>query len=287
MVFLNSGAQQRAGANVQVQQELNEVMPFHEVVHQWWGNVTVPASYRDTWIQEAVANYLALWYTDSKSPAEHFMTRWLTRYRDGLVVKSGKGGKSGGIVADAGPLSLGSRLDSSRTPGDYGPIIYGKGSWVIHMLRMMLRDPQAPDADARFEQFLHFVLTEYRFKTLSNADLQKSVEKFMTPAMDLEGSHKMDWFFEEWVQGTSIPHYVVEFKSRPLGTDFLVTGKLKQEDTSEEFTAPVPLYVARTALKPVFLGTVETLGKETAFRFRSHIPVSKILIDPNMTVLTR
>jgi hypothetical protein len=109
----------------------------------------------------------------------------------------------------------------------------------------------------------------------------------MTPAMDLEGSHKMDWFFEEWVQGTSIPHYVVEFKSRPLGTDFLVTGKLKQEDTSEEFTAPVPLYVARTALKPVFLGTVETLGKETAFRFRSHIPVSKILIDPNMTVLTR
>jgi hypothetical protein len=286
LVFLPSGAQQRAGANVQEQQELNEVMPFHEVAHQWWGNVTVPASYRDVWIQEAVANYLALWYTDSKSPAQHFMAHWLARYRDELTAKA-KGGKSGETVADGGPLSLGSRLDSSRTPGDYGQIIYGKGSWVIHMLRMMLRNPEAPDADARFQQFLHFVLTEYRFKTLSNADFQKSVEKFMTPGMDLEGSHKMDWFFEEWVQGTSIPHYAVEFSSRAQGKDFVVTGKLKQEDTSEEFTAPVPLYAARSQSKPVFLGVVDTLGRETPFRFRSQIPVTKILIDPNLTILSK
>jgi hypothetical protein len=287
LVFLPSGAQQRAGADIQAQQELNEVMPFHEVAHQWWGNVTVPRSYRDVWIQEAVANYLALWYTDSKNPGGHFMAHWLTRYRDELIAKPGKPAKSGETVADAGPLSLGSRLDSSRTPGDYGHIIYGKGSWVIHMLRMMLRDPEAPDADARFQQFLHFVLTEYRFKPLTNADFQKSVEKFMTPGMDLEGSHKMDWFFEEWVQGTSIPHYAVEFSSKAQGKDFLVTGKLKQEDTSEEFTAPVPLYAARTQSKPVLLGVVDTQGRETPFRFRSRGPVSKILIDPNMTVLTK
>jgi Peptidase family M1 domain len=289
LVFLPSGAQQRVGANVQEQQELNDLMPFHEVAHQWWGNVCTPASYRDAWIQEAVANYLALWYTDSKSPSQHFMAHWLTHYRDELIAKSGggRGGKNGEPVAEAGPLSLGSRLDSSRTPGDFGPIIYGKGSWVIHMLRMMLRDPNAADADARFREFLHFVLTEYRFKTLSNAELQKSVEKFMTPAMDLEGSRKMDWFFEDWVQGTAIPHYVVEFNSKAQGSDFLVTGKLKQQDTPEDFTAPVPLYAARTALKPVLLGIVETNGRETAFRFRSHVPVSKIMIDPNMTVLSK
>jgi hypothetical protein len=287
MVFLPSREQQRAGANLQTQQELNELMPFHEAAHQWWGNVTTPASYRDAWIEEGVANYLALWYTDSKNPAQHFMTHWLAHYRDDLIAKAGKGGKSGEIVADAGPLSLGSRLDSSRTPEDYVPIIYGKGTWVIHMLRMMLRDPGASDADARFQEFLHFVLAEYRFKVLSNADLQKSVEKFMTPAMDLEGSHKMDWFFEDWVQGTAIPHYAVEFSAKAQGKDFLITGKLKQEDTPEDFTAPVPLYAARAQLKPLFLGVVETIGRETAFRFRSHVPVSKILIDPNMTVLSR
>jgi hypothetical protein len=287
MVFLPSREQQRAGANLQTQQELNELMPFHEAAHQWWGNVTTPASYRDAWIEEGVANYLALWYTDSKNPAQHFMTHWLTHYRDDLIAKAGKGGKSGEIVADAGPLSLGSRLDSSRTPEDYVPIIYGKGTWVIHMLRMMLRDPGASDADARFQEFLHFVLAEYRFKVLSNADLQKSVEKFMTPAMDLEGSHKMDWFFEDWVQGTAIPHYAVEFSAKSQGKDFLITGKLKQEDTPEDFAAPVPLYAARAQLKPLFLGVVETIGRETAFRFRSHVPVSKILIDPNMTVLSR
>jgi hypothetical protein len=105
--------------------------------------------------------------------------------------------------------------------------------------------------------------------------------------MDLEGSHKMDWFFEDWVQGTAIPHYAVEFSAKAQGKDFLITGKLKQEDTPEDFTAPVPLYAARAQLKPLFLGVVETIGRETAFRFRSHVPVSKILIDPNMTVLSR
>src|SRR5256886_3361169 len=33
----------------------------------------------------------------------------------------------------------------------------------------------------------------------------------MTPAMALEGGRSMDWFFDEWVRGTGIPHYRVEF----------------------------------------------------------------------------
>jgi hypothetical protein len=290
LVFLPVGTQQLAGADTHVQQQLNEVMPFHEVAHQWWGNLTTPASYRDEWIDEGVANYLALWYADSKNPGEHFLARWLERYRNELIAKSVKTGKDGNgsdTVADGGPLSLGVRLDSSRTPGDFAPIIYGKGAWVIHMLRMMMRDPTTRDVDARFRGFLHFVLTEYSFKTLSNADFQKCVEKFMTPAMDLESDRKMDWFFDEWVRGTAIPRYAVDFSSKSRGKDFLVAGKLKQEDAPEDFTVAVPLYAARAQTKPLFLGVVETTGRETSFRFRSAIPVSKILIDPSMTVLSR
>ena len=29
----------------------------------------------------------------------------------------------------------------------------------------------------------------------------------MTPAMDLEGNHRLDWFFREWVYGTTVPRY--------------------------------------------------------------------------------
>jgi len=33
------------------------------------------------------------------------------------------------------------------------------------------------------------------------------VEKHMTHNMDLDGNHKMDWFFNEYVYGTERPQY--------------------------------------------------------------------------------
>ena len=45
----------------------------------------------------------------------------------------------------------------------------------------------------------------------------------MTPAMDLEGTHSMAWFFDEWVRGTGIPQYSVDLKTAPDGS-LLVLG---------------------------------------------------------------
>ena len=50
------------------------------------------------------------------------------------------------------------------------------------------------------------------------------VERQMTLAMDLEGTRRMDWFFDEWVRETGIPHYSVKFEVKPRGNEFLVTG---------------------------------------------------------------
>lgn len=284
LVFLPPEAQQEVGAGARTQQQINEMVPFHEVAHQWWGNEVGIASYRDNWIQEAMANYLALWYADNKKPSQRLLTKWLELYRTELLTKAGSSDET---VEDAGPLSAGYRLDSSKTPGAYNTIIYGKGAWVVHMLRMMLREPASKNPDARFEEFLHTVLDEHRFQALSNADLEAAVEKFMTPAMDLEGSHSMDWFFDEWVRGTGIPHYSVEFQARPRGNDFVVTGKLKQAEVPSLFTAPVPLYATRPGAKPVWLGTVVTTGPETRFHFVARTHPGKILIDPNLTLLCR
>ena len=76
---------------------------------------------------------------------------------------------------------------------------------MIHMLHEMLQEPSARDPDARFRELLKAILSEHRFAALSTADFQRAIEKQMTPAMDLEGTHSMDWFFDEWVRGTGIP----------------------------------------------------------------------------------
>ncbi|MGA8224787.1 MAG: M1 family aminopeptidase, partial [Candidatus Acidiferrales bacterium] len=87
LVFLSPETQAQAGLAERTQQETHELMPFHEVAHQWWGNVVGSAIYRDGWIEEGMANYLSLLYVDGRKPADHRLASWLERYREALSAK--------------------------------------------------------------------------------------------------------------------------------------------------------------------------------------------------------
>jgi Peptidase family M1 domain len=284
LAFLPPEAEQRAGVAQRTQEAAREVMPFHEVAHQWWGNVTVAATYRDVWIEEGMANYLALLYAESRNPNAHRLATWLERYRSELSARVPESGES---VEEAGPLMLGYRLASSRSPNAYNTVIYGKGTWVMHMIREMLRDPAAPDPDERFHWLLASILTQYRFRPISTADFERAVEQQMTPAMDLEGGHSMQWFFDQWVKSTGIPRYRVQFDVKPRGAEFVVTGKLEQSDVDDVFAAPVPLYASGAGQKLQRLGVVTTTGPETKFHFLSRFRPAHLVVDPHLTVLCR
>jgi Peptidase family M1 domain len=280
--FLPAQIGQPTGITEESQELAREIMPFHEVAHQWWGNVTTAETYRDVWIQEGMANYLAMLYSDTRKPAEHRLNMWLERYRAELVAKAPQSDDS---VETTGPLTLGYRLTSPNDPEAYSTIIYGKGAWVMQMIREMLRDPASKDPDARFRQLLQAILRQYRFKPFSTADFQRAVETQMTPSMDLEGDHTMNWFFGEWVRNTGIPEYSVEFEARLHRHEFVVSGTLKQAKVDDVFTAAVPLYAERSGRKPERLGIVITTGPETKFRFASRFRPTRIAIDPEMTLL--
>src|SRR6202007_3202558 len=141
----------------------------------------------------------ALVGVDLDKPGAHVLAHWLDEYRKSLTSVS-SGGHSTGDAA--GPLVHGTRLDSSRDPDAYHKVVYGKGTWVFHMLRMMLQDPASKNPDERFIALLHGLLEAHRYGTLTTEDLQKAVERVMTPAMAVEGGHSMDWFFEQFVRST-------------------------------------------------------------------------------------
>jgi len=284
LAFLPAEQQEHAGLGDWEQGEARDLMPFHEVAHQWWGNVVAARSYRDTWIEEGISNYLALLYAASQKSTSDYSTEWLSHYRTILLAKPLGSNEA---TYNAGTLSQGIRLRSSKTPEAYGAIIYGKGTWVIHMLREVLRDPTVKDGDARFRRLLQLILTKYKYRPFTTEDFQREVELQMTPAMDLEGNRRMDWFFDEWVKKTGIPHYSVKFEVKPRGNEFVVAGRLEQSGVDDLFTAPVPLYATRPGpgSKPVLLGVVITTGPETRFRFTSRIRPAHLSIDPHMTIL--
>jgi hypothetical protein len=281
--FLSADVQRRAGLSSSAQEHFSELVPFHEVAHQWWGNMVGWSSYRDQWIDEAIANYLALLFADMHKNPDHTLHVWLQRYRQRLVEKAANADEPAGEI---GALALGSRLNSSKSPEAYDDLIYAKGAWIIHMLREMLRQP-GTNPDARFNALLRTLVTKYAYRALSTQDLRREIEAAMTPSMDLEGGHSMEWFFEQWIQGTGIPHYRTEFivHKNESGTGYSIRGKLFQENVPQSFIARVPLYAAIPGTHPVLLGTVVAAGPETQFRFTASIQPHKLVIDPQMTLL--
>ncbi|HEY6945150.1 MAG TPA: M1 family aminopeptidase [Candidatus Acidoferrum sp.] len=280
--FLPTEAQQRAGLSPTGQEQFTELIPYHEVAHQWWGNVVGWSSYRDQWIDEAISNYLALLFADSRGNPEHALRTWLSRYRHQLTEKSPDADEPTGEI---GALTLGVRLNSSKSPHAYEHLVYSKGSWIIHMLREMLRQPGSKQPDTRFTALLQKLATKYAYRALSTDDFQHEVESVMTPGMDLEGGRSMDWFFDEWVRGTGIPHYRVEFTAHRDEAGYTVRGKLFQTGVPRSFLASVPIYATGGAGGRSFLGHVVAAGPETSFSFHTSGLPRKILIDPQMTLL--
>jgi Peptidase family M1 domain len=283
--FLPDEAQSRAGLSLTGRAFFSDVVPFHEVAHQWWGNVVGWSSYRDQWIDEAISEYLALQFADSQRNQDHPLNTWLARYRKRLTTKADAEDR---IPAEIGPVIAGRRMISSRSPDAYNVVVYAKGAWIMHMLREMLRQPggsRGKDSDARFIGLLHTLVSKYARTALTTADLQREVEAVMTPRMDLEGGRSMEWFFDEYVRGTGIPHYKVQFTSHSSEKGFQVRGKLMQEGVPRSFIAPVPIYASIGPGRTVFLGTVVASGEETSFTFTTAAQPHKLLIDPHMTLL--
>src|SRR5260370_5749530 len=107
--FLTDTAQQRVGMSGNAKEALNEVIPYHEVAHQWWGNIVGWDNYRDQWLTAGLANYVTISCADSGKPGHHLLTHWLDGYRKDLTSRA-SGQES--AVDDAGPFVHGVRLNS-------------------------------------------------------------------------------------------------------------------------------------------------------------------------------
>jgi len=152
------------------------------------------------------------------------------------------------------------------------------------MLREMLRQPGAKNPDARFTALLQTLMKKYAYRSLSTDDFRHEVETVMTTAMDLEGGRSMEWFFEEWVRGTGVPHYRVEFTAHHAEKGYEIRGKLFQTGVPRSFIANVPLFAAGAG-HGTFLGAVVASGPETPFHFVAETALRRITVDPQMTLL--
>lgn len=264
---------------------MQEQIIAHETAHQWWGDLVGWSGYRDQWIMEALANYSAMMLLETRSPAD--FRQILRKYRDDLLEKNANGVP----LKDAGPVTFGLRLSSSEFPAAYEAISYGRGTWLFHMIRMMLRDSQrttgAKGSDEAFLHVLRKLRTDYEGKSLTTAELIAAFEPELPRSEWYEGRKSLDWFLNEWVNGSAIPRFELhDLKFTDKASNTLVSGTLMQEDAPNSLVTSVPIY-ASVGGRNIFLGRVFAEGHDTIFHISAPLHARKIVVDPEQTLLSR
>ena len=208
----------------------------HEVAHQWWGHIIGWDSYRDQWMSEGFAEFSASLYVQFIRGNDKFIDFWEDQRQRIIQATPATKDKKPYTV---GPVTQGYRLNSGKTGAVARSLIYPKGAYILHMLRMVMYQ-QGKGGDARFQEMMKDFVQTYFNKDVSTEDFKSIVEKHMTNEMNVDNNGKMDWFFNEWVYGTQVPAYKFQYK---VTSDGVLSGKLTQSGVSDDFIMIVPIYI--------------------------------------------
>jgi hypothetical protein len=205
-----------------------DLMVPHEVAHQWWGSVISPERAEDEWLLEALANYSSLLWLEKKKGFKEMETV-LDGYRSELLSKN----LDGAEYESAGPIVWGPRLEGWPNTGAWRAITYGKGTWILHMLRRRMGD------DAFFKLLAEF-RRRYEFKSVTPAAFQALARELRPKALSAE---VIDTFFENWVYSTGVPSLKMHYTVTGVAPAVKLSGTVEQSGAGDDFSLDTPVEV--------------------------------------------
>ncbi|MGA7475478.1 MAG: M1 family aminopeptidase, partial [Candidatus Sulfotelmatobacter sp.] len=235
-------------------------------------------SYRDQWMSEGFAEMSASIYLyNIEKSQQKFISFWNDE-RELLLERNAQGFRA----IDAGPLTMGYRMSNSRTGFELTRrLIYPKGAYILHMIRMMMWSRQT--GDQRFKETMHDFVSTYGGRSATTEDFKAMIEKHMTREMDLEGNQKMDWFFNQYVYGTQLPTYKLDYSfDTGADGDVVLSFKVTQSNVDDNFHMLVPIYLELAEGGMAFLGRARLNGNNS---LGQKVPLKGLKAKPRRALL--
>lgn len=265
--------------------EFGNTVAWHEVAHQWWGHQVGWSSYRDQWLSEGFAEFTAALLLEVNSGRKKADAFWEAR-RTEIFRKT-----TGVANNEAGPITQGFRLRTSRSPGAAQATVYSKGAYVVHMLRMMMSEEGTPDPDRPFRAMMTDFVATWSGRNPSTDDFKAIAEKHITRDMNLAGDGKLDYFFNQWVYGTDIPTLTSSLEASDAGGGkYRISGTITQAGVPAEFRTRVPIYLDLGNDRVARLGSLAMTGAASV-KVNVAVPLPqkprRVFINGYHDVLTR
>ncbi|HSR51285.1 MAG TPA: M1 family metallopeptidase [Acidobacteriota bacterium] len=197
---------------------------FHELGHEWWGNLVTVPDWNDFWIHEGLCSYMEALYAEELGGREA-LTRWMKGIRPRLR-----------NLQPVAPREPQTTIQKYFVPPDYtssdGDVNF-KGSWIAHSLRWAVGDDEVffqilrrlAYPDPRMEEWTDGRQTH--FKTTS--DVRRIAE-------GLSGKD-MKWFFDVYLRQPKLPALTHRRDGDRLSLSWDVPGDLP-------FPMPVELRIS-------------------------------------------
>jgi len=232
--------------------EVNTKLVANQVSRQWWGALVSPTSRNHLWIENGMARYAELMYTENISGTGAMQEQLHDTYVEALTVEQP-------------PLIQSARFE------DYSPEFWaataGKGAAVLNMLRSIL-------GDENFFKLLKAVPERYAWKSINTENFQKMAEEI--------SGQSLNYFFLQWIESSGAPEFKMEWTMFRVGAKgFRVNGKISQD--LDTFRMPATLRID-TEGNPEEK-KVEIAGTSTDFAVETFGKPKDVVLDPKGQLL--
>lgn len=184
--------------------------------------------YHQQWLSEGIAEFSAGLYLHHFHGEGRFR-EYLKGLREQILISRSFSQRP----TDVGPIWLGYRLESEKTRGAYR-LVYSKGAYVMHMLRMMLFD-HARKRDDKFRALMRDFVQTVKNKPATTSDLAAVCSKHF--------GFDMSWFFRQWVLGTAYPKAEIAYKVEPAGDKRKLVLAAQLSDVPQDFLVQMPVLI--------------------------------------------
>jgi len=228
----------------------------HELAHQWFGDLVTTKDWGNIWLNEGFATFMETVWAEAhygKDVADY--DRWQGAHQwfamHSLFEK---------------PIVRYDFDDSSEFDGN----AYGKGGWVLYMLRHRLGD------DAFYAGLKHY-LEVNRGKNVTTCDLSKAME---------EATHtSVDQFFRQWVYGAGAPKLEVSYTYDDSKKRIAMTVKQIQKIEGSVGLFSVPVDVEVTTATGPKLYPIHVTKESEVFTFPADSKPLMVLFDKGTQIL--